>query len=350
MKHNVHTRSTKKGLGRGLLAVADLLATGAVLLVFALFHHVLPREIGPIGYTAQAAIPTATAPAAAPAPSDAVIVPGVAVSASGQAPASEEPSALPAQTPAPAAAPGDFSATFPEEDTGVNALYSYQGEDMKIAITRVQENGVTYFVADVYVRNLEAFHTAFAKGRYGVGIYEYPWDIADGVQATFAVTGDYASARNRGIVIRNGVLYRDSINSDVCLIFSDGVMETYHGDTFDLNGLGDREIWQAWGFGPLLLENGQPLDTFDSTIAGRQPRNSIGYYAPGHYCFVTVDGRQSGYSHGMKLSELSALYASLGCKTAFNLDGGATAVMIFQGQVVNKPYKGGRQSGDIIWF
>lgn len=112
----------------------------------------------------------------------------------------------------------------------------------------------------------------------------------------------------------------------------------------------DRGVWQAWNFGPALLDNGEAITVFDSAIKGKNPRNSIGYYEPGHYCFITVDGRQNGYSVGMTLAELSAVYASLGCKCAYNLDGGATAEMIFQGELVNKPYKGGRQSSDIICF
>ena len=52
----------------------------------------------------------------------------------------------------------------------------------------------------------------------------------------------------------------------------------------------------------------------------------------------------------MTLAELSQVFAGLGCKAAFNLDGGATAEMLFQGKLVNRPYKGGRQSSDIICF
>ena len=83
---------------------------------------------------------------------------------------------------------------------------------------------------------------------------------------------------------------------------------------------------------------------------GHNPRAAIGYFAPGHYCFVVVDGRQKGYSEGMSLDELASTLASLGCQTAYNLDGGATAMMVFQGKLVNQPTNGGRTSSDIICF
>jgi len=201
------------------------------------------------------------------------------------------------------------------------------------------------------VRSIDALKTAFAKGTYGKSIYEFPLKTATENAAVFAVTGDYYSVRSQGIVIRNGTLYRDVASADVCVLYHDGEMKTYSAQEFNLNDAIARGVWQTWAFGPALLdENGQSLTEFDSKLTDRHPRSAIGYYAPGHYCFVVVDGRQKGYSVGMRLDELSTLMASLGCKQAYNLDGGATAVMIFRGQVINQPYKGGRESGDIIFL
>ncbi len=310
----------------------DLLFAGLVLIVFALFHHALPRPksaILNIVSLAEPAPQTVTVDSALVEP-----VPTQAV----------------AEAPVVTAAPGDFSASFPTEDTGVGALYSYQGDALKIAIRMVQANDVTYYVADVYVKNISAFKTAFAKQQFGSGIHQEPLQMASANNAILALTGDYCNARNQGVVIRNGDLYRDSVNSDVCVLYADGVMETYREADFRVQDAIDRGAWQAWSFGPALMENGQAITVFDSSIQRKNPRNAIGYYAPGHYCFLTVDGRQDGYSIGMTLKELSAVFADLGCQSAFNLDGGATAEMIFQGQLVNKPYHGGRQSGDIIYF
>ncbi len=72
----------------------------------------------------------------------------------------QTPDPVPSPTPDTPATHGDFSATFPTNDTGENALYSYQGDTTKIAINKVQTDGVTYFVADVRVKNIDAFHTA----------------------------------------------------------------------------------------------------------------------------------------------------------------------------------------------
>lgn len=334
MEHrNTYTqhKRRKKRCGWSIV-LRDLVLFAAAINLFALFHHVLPRKMEPVDATRYVAALAQT-------------------TASPEVQSATALAASPAPEPTTAPIPGDFSATFPAQDTGASALYSYQSDTVRIAINRVQENDVTYFVADVYVKNIDALKTAFARGTYGKNIYDYPINTATHNEAMFAVTGDYYSARSQGVVIRNGQLFRDVSGNDLCVLYQDGVLETYDSAAFDLNAALERGVWQSWSFGPALLdESGNPLTEFNSKLTDRHPRNAIGYYEPGHYCFVVVDGRQAGYSIGMRLSELSALFARLGCKQAYNLDGGATAVMIFQGNIINQPYQGGRESGDIIFF
>ncbi len=244
--------------------------------------------------------------------------------------------------------PGDFSAAFPSEDTGAGALYSYQSDSLRIAINKVQENEITYYVADIWIKSINAFQTAFAYGQYGQGIDEKPVTMAVNSNAILAVTGDYYGARAEGIVIRNSKIYRDTLWNDVAVLFDDGTMETYTKDEFSIDTTIERHAYQAWSYGPELLKNGQPVEEFTTKAAN--PRCAIGYYEPGHYCLVVVDGRQPGYSVGMTLVELSKVFYDLGCKAAYNLDGGQTAMMIFEGKPVNQAYHGGRQCSDIIYF
>lgn len=263
-KHTHCGRSRKAGAWKVVLR--DVILFGAALNAFALFHHVLPQKLRPTDVSRYAA--------AVPTPSPALLIQAeVRVSAS------------PAAAPSPTPAPGDFSATFPALDTGANALCSYQTDTVRIAINRVQEDDVTYFVADVYIKTIDALKTAFAKGTYGKSIYEFPAETADDNRAVFAVTGDYYSARSKGIVIRNGTLYRDVSNTDVCILYNDGEMKTYASENFCLADAIARGVWQAWSFGPPLLDgNGGGLTEFNSTLTNhRHPRSAVGYYAPGHY-------------------------------------------------------------------
>lgn len=312
---------------KALLIIArDVLLFGALLLAFALMHHAIPKTYDPIR---SIALPGRTPDAA---PTDAEHL---------QA----------ADTPEPAAAAGDFSAVFPGFDTGADADYSYQTDEVRIAIDMVEENGVAYFVADVWVKNIELFRTAFAGGAFSMGHTETVRRMARDNGAVFAVSGDFCGAHKTGAVIRNGVLYREENgDKEVCVLYYDGRMEVYGEDEFSLVEAMEDGAWQAWSFGPALLRDGAALEAFSGKISGHNPRCAIGYYEPGHYCLVVVDGRQDGYSEGMTLAELSALMESLGCVEAYNLDGGATAMMVYDDEVISDPADGGRASSDIIYF
>ena len=126
-------------------------------------------------------------------------------------------------------------------------------------------------------------------------------------------------------------------------------MRVMPGDSFSAEDAIADGAWQAWTFGPALLDtDGSALTGFSSTgrIISANPRTAIGYYEPGHYCMVVVDGR--GESAGMTLPELSQLFSDLGCAAAYNLDGGNSSVMVWQDAVINDPSGGGRESSDAL--
>ncbi len=66
---------------------------------------------------------------------------------------------------------------------------------------------------------------------------------------------------------------------------------------------------------------------------------------------VVVDGRDTGYSTGVTMTGLAEIMASLGATTAYNLDGGGSSEMWFDGEVVNQPSNGGeRATSDILYL
>lgn len=127
-------------------------------------------------------------------------------------------------------------------------------------------------------------------------------------------------------------------------------MKTYTAEEFDAEEIWAEGVWQAWCFGPGLLdEDGSILSDFVSTtyLSERHPRVALGYIAPGHYIMMVVDGRAEGYSRGVSLSELAALMSLENCVTAFNLDGGGSASMVFDGKYINRSES--RDISDIIY-
>ena len=97
----------------------------------------------------------------------------------------------------------------------------------------------------------------------------------------------------------------------------------------------------------MLLQDGRAMTEFNSELTRANPRSAIGYYEPGHYCFVQVDGRDKNNSRGMTLEELSQLFEDLGCTAAYNLDGGQSSGFAWMGRLLSYPY--GRNVSDIIY-
>jgi hypothetical protein len=234
--------------------------------------------------------------------------------------------------------------------------HSYTSDDSSINVEQYTmgtgKDTITYYVADIYLTDIKCLQSGFAENSYGIGYTDTVLAMDQEFDAILAINGDYYGNGENGVVIRNGTVYRSvSNNSDVCVLYMDGTMKTYSAEEFNVETAIAEGAWQAWCFGPELLdESGRSRSSFttDGHIAQTNPRSAIGYYEPGHYCFVVVDGRQSGYSKGMTLTELSALFERLGCSAAYNLDGGKSSSMTFADTEVNQPCGGGRKVSDSI--
>ncbi|MBR2916229.1 MAG: phosphodiester glycosidase family protein [Clostridia bacterium] len=91
--------------------------------------------------------------------------------------------------------------------------------------------------------------------------------------------------------------------------------------------------------------------------AGAHPRTAFGIKANGDVIFYTIDGRQEGYSYGVKLSTLAERMKELGCVEAINLDGGGSTTIVGRlpgdegVSVLNTPSdKGGRKVSTNIFL
>jgi exopolysaccharide biosynthesis protein len=252
----------------------------------------------------------------------------------------------------------DWATKFADKftDTVVSTADTYTSEDISITVKKYTEgsgsNIVTYYVADIYIANIESFQTGFADDSYGVGYADEVLSMDESLSAILAMNGDYYGNGSTGVVIRNGEVYRSTTSSsDVCVLYYDGTMKTYSAEEFDVEQAIADGAWQAWCFGPELLDDtGSSMTEFtsDGHVAEINPRSALGYYEPGHYCMVVVDGRQSGYSVGMTLTQLSTLFEELGCTSAYNMDGGKSSSMTFDDTITNQPADGGREVSDCL--
>ena len=350
----------------------DLLCAALALVVFALFHHVLPRQQQSLGIVISNPYQQETDGSAIPRP-DGLLLASAGASdlpqgslfaakggrnngrGGGQSGMSSKGgSALTDGSTDDTESADDtpLAEKFSDRytDTVVMTDSSYTSPDIAITVTEETLGRVTYYLADIYVRDITCFQSALARNTYGSGYRDSIADMAGLNNALLAVNGDYYGNTNEGVVIRNGVIYRaNPTNCDVCVLYYDGTMRVMPGSAFTVEDAVRDGAWQAWTFGPALLDNdGGVLTSFASTgrIISANPRTAIGYYEPGHYCMVVVDGR--GESAGLSLPDLSQLFYDLGCRTAYNLDGGNSSIMVWNDEIINQPSGGGRESSDAL--
>lgn len=240
--------------------------------------------------------------------------------------------------------------------------YSYTDDARQVLIDRYKADGITYFIADVQISDPHELRAVIAC-ESGGGQRQALTDIVAGQDAVLAINGDDYGTHRYGTIIRNGQPLRAAQTTRNMLIVDQ------NGD-FSLRidrksekpkqlsaDLVDAGTWQTFEFGPALIENGQKLsfsrafDLISTKSSRREPRTAIGQIDTLHYAVVVADGRQDGYSIGMTLPELQDIFLSLGTKTAINLDGGGSAEMWFNGQIINQPSGGTeRKITDIICF
>ena len=244
--------------------------------------------------------------------------------------------------------------------------WNYAGNGISISITEYSSGSgseaLTYFVADVVITDATQLQSAFADNQFGQNIIAYTSEIAEENNAIFAINGDYYGFRDDGIIIRNGVIYRDDPARIGLAFYTDGSMQVYDETQTSAAELLAQGVWNTLSFGPALLDDGEIVENLGTVeidtnfgnhpIQGSQPRTGIGIIADNHFVFIVVDGRSKGYSMGVTLNEFAEMFQQLGCTEAYNLDGGGSSTMYFMGRVVNNPLGRSKERGtsDILFI
>ena len=237
----------------------------------------------------------------------------------------------------------------------------YSGNGISVVINTVRVADTTAYVADELLSSADRLKTALAQNTFGSNITQTTSKIAEENGAILAINGDYYGANKRGYVIKNGVLYRDTVrqgdDTEDLAIYADGSFAIIDETEVTAQELLDSGVVQLLAFGPVLIENGEILVNSSDEVSRAKtnnPRTAIGIIDDLHYIIVVADGRTSD-SEGLSLLDLAELMESYGCVTAYNLDGGGSSTMVFNGVVVNQPTTNGstiteRSVSDIVYI
>lgn len=233
----------------------------------------------------------------------------------------------------------------PDTEIALSAT-SYLDENIQITLTEYREYDTSIYAADIVLSSSKYLQTALAQNSYGRNVTETTSEIAKNADAIIAINGDYYGVQEEGYVLRNGVLYRDTASSrqEDLVIYDDGRFSIINEEEIAAEKLLEDGAQQILSFGPALVEDGTVVVSEGDEVGKAKtsnPRTAIGIIDALHYVFVVSDGRTED-SAGLSLSQLAEFMKGLGVVTAYNLDGGGSSTMYFNGEVINNPTTNGR--------
>lgn len=223
---------------------------------------------------------------------------------------------------------------------------SYDDGKILVDLQEYREEGTNIYVADIVLSSSEYLKTAFAQNSYGKNVTEKTSEIATEANAILAINGDYYGVQEKGYVLRNGTLYRSEAEEgqEDLVIYEDGSFEVISEEEITAESLLEQGAQQILSFGPALISEGTISVTEEDEVGKAMesnPRTVVGRIDDLHYVFVVSDGRTEE-SEGLSLLELAEFMDRLGVETAYNLDGGGSSTMYFNGEIINNPTTSGR--------
>ena len=253
------------------------------------------------------------------------------------------------------ALPVDFSVP-PAPDASLFTEAGYEDDSIRVQMETREEGSVIYRIAWVEVASPTQLRTATA-GKLTSEKTALVKSMAVKNNAVVALNGDYFANNptKTSFEYRMGQKIRAKGNKtkDILIIDENGDFHTFvkSQGAVDFEKETGHQIVNAFTFGPALVQEGNVLkmDTgYGYNPNGREPRAAIGQLAELSYVLVVAEGR--GESVGVTHQELADFMGTLNCVEAYNLDGGGTAAMVYNGEYFNRLGGSERATSDIIYF
>ena len=255
--------------------------------------------------------------------------------------------------------PIDFSAGMPVDQRYYISETVYEDPTLKVAITTGDSNGVLYWIADIEIQDPSQLRTVAAEGFDAKGT-EYGHVLAKRVNAVLAVDGDfYCYSKGVPLTIRQGRTYQNKLSRmrghDILLIDENGDFHCMENPTEKQvnNLMKSKKIINAFYFGPILVRDGEMCQTMYSSIKNDQYSQRVAIAQTGHLKYrVIVTGPHKRGSKAFRFDEWRKFVADMDdIQNAYNLDGGDSAVLVFNNKKINDPENTNeRPLADIIYF
>ncbi|MBR4067785.1 MAG: phosphodiester glycosidase family protein [Clostridia bacterium] len=235
----------------------------------------------------------------------------------------------------------------------------YRDESLIVEMDKQRMYDSDVYIAYVKVATPSQLRTAIAGNKMSSERTNTTSAIAANYNAVIAMNGDYYGKVATGYISRMGDTGRSKPSKTMDLLWIDELGDFHiipNGQSEQKAAYkeftAEHEMINGFAFGPALVVDGQKQemrkDTWDHAVV-KEPRAGIGQLDTLTYVLVVVNGREETTA-GVTLAEFADIMHQLGCKQAYNLDGGNSATMVFNGKIFNEKAADERDVQDIVYF
>lgn len=216
-----------------------------------------------------------------------------------------------------------------------------------------------YTFSEIKIAHPSQFRRFLADNTFGSERQYLTSQMSRSVNAVMASAGDFYKYRSEGIVVYNGKVERFNVNTlDTCFIDDQGDLIFSKAKQFSSKEevqkyVDDHNIRFSLCFGPIIIEDGQtcvPKHYHIGEIYHDFSRAALCQLGQLHYLVVTAND-EKGYDAFPNLFVFTNVLHELGIENAYTLDGGQTATIVMNDQVINHvSYGAERLISDILYF
>ena len=213
--------------------------------------------------------------------------------------------------------------------------------------------------AEVKIADGSQFRRFLADGRYGADTQYKTTEMAQTVNAVLASSGDFYKFHYNGVVVYENQLRNIYTNrADTCYINDQGdLLFTYQNERMTEEEarkfIQENNVRFSLAFGPVLVDDSQRCEpeTYDlGEVNSHSSRAALCQLGKLHYLVVTANP-EDGHPGTLTIHQFAERIAQTGCRKAYTLDGGQTAAIALDGELVNHVLYGQqRPISDIIYF
>lgn len=243
-----------------------------------------------------------------------------------------------------------------------SVIHYYLDESIFAITWKEVHDSSVYTYSEVKLGHPSQLRRHLSDGAYGSGKLYYPTEMAAAVNAVVATSGDfYANRPVFGIVAYEGQVRRavDDGYAETCYIDENGdmlfsYMKQLKNQENAQAFLDENHIRFSLAFGPILVDNYEVVEL--PTVYGvgeireEYARSALCQMDTLHYLAVVANW-EGNQPDDPTVARFQKVVALTGCKMAYCLDGGQTATIVMNDQLINRPAKGEqRRISDIIYF